>query len=414
MGDPNFGTTGLQPSECTKIISQDFAGNIQFVDINCAVVVPNAPAAGYIPANVLGQMKGSQGLGTGAINVLVLNPSEIVEGTSYKIQFNSTGTFPNYKTNTFDVFRTRNGEVDTIFVGLDTTFIGANRYSPPFDGLTLSVQNDNSIAVIDSLTGWTSKQTTNVNLFVTPDSSSRGIRYPADYEIQFFNTPQDTGFIESAQTSHAKFPVNFKVINQYTGKKTKIAVRDMDKSKTLTIGDEIQILEFVGPVTLGNSRIAWKIGYFGPVDLSDPIQPQEGEKFFIKTSKPFYSNDHFTITTKAVTVDNTKANTELGRIDVVPNPYVGANTWEPRNLNFTGRGERRIDFINLPSQCTVRIYTISGALVKTLEKNSTAADGSLTWNLVTEDGMDIAYGVYIYHVDAPGVGEHIGKFAVIK
>jgi hypothetical protein len=28
--------------------------------------------------------------------------------------------------------------------------------------------------------------------------------------------------------------------------------------------------------------------------------------------------------------------------------------------------------------------------------------------------MDAAYGVYIYHVDAPNVGEHIGKFALIK
>jgi hypothetical protein len=98
----------------------------------------------------------------------------------------------------------------------------------------------------------------------------------------------------------------------------------------------------------------------------------------------------------------------------VPNPYLGAAEWERRNLNSTGRGERKIDFINLPPKCVVRIYTITGALVKTLEKDSPMDDGSLSWNLVTEDGMDIAYGVYIYHVDAPGVGEHIGKFAVIK
>ncbi|NMB82849.1 MAG: hypothetical protein GYA14_13640, partial [Ignavibacteria bacterium] len=60
------------------------------------------------------------------------------------------------------------------------------------------------------------------------------------------------------------------------------------------------------------------------------------------------------------------------------------------------------------------IYTITGALVKTLYKDSGTQDGSISWNLVSEDGMDIAYGLYIYHVDAPGVGEYIGKFAVIK
>jgi len=62
----------------------------------------------------------------------------------------------------------------------------------------------------------------------------------------------------------------------------------------------------------------------------------------------------------------------------------------------------------------VRIYTIAGALIKTLTKDSGLSDGSLSWNLVTEDGMDAAYGVYLYHVDAPEVGEHIGKFALIK
>ena len=30
------------------------------------------------------------------------------------------------------------------------------------------------------------------------------------------------------------------------------------------------------------------------------------------------------------------------------------------------------------------------------------------------DGMNVAYGVYLFHVDAPGVGEHVGRFAVIK
>jgi hypothetical protein len=41
-------------------------------------------------------------------------------------------------------------------------------------------------------------------------------------------------------------------------------------------------------------------------------------------------------------------------------------------------------------------------------------DGSMEWNLVSKDGMDISFGVYIYHVDAPGIGTKIGKFAVIK
>jgi len=49
-----------------------------------------------------------------------------------------------------------------------------------------------------------------------------------------------------------------------------------------------------------------------------------------------------------------------------------------------------------------------------LYKDSGPENGSISWNLVSEDGMEIAYGLYIYHVDAPDIGEYIGKFAVIK
>ena len=36
------------------------------------------------------------------------------------------------------------------------------------------------------------------------------------------------------------------------------------------------------------------------------------------------------------------------------------------------------------------------------------------WNLLNRDGFGVAYGIYIAHIDAPGVGEKILKFALIK
>jgi hypothetical protein len=41
-------------------------------------------------------------------------------------------------------------------------------------------------------------------------------------------------------------------------------------------------------------------------------------------------------------------------------------------------------------------------------------DGTADWDLLSIDQLEVAYGVYIFHVDAPGVGEHMGKFALIK
>ena len=91
-----------------------------------------------------------------------------------------------------------------------------------------------------------------------------------------------------------------------------------------------------------------------------------------------------------------------------------AASWEPRHQYSSGRGPRKIDFINLPSECTIKIFTLSGYLVTTIHHKDVYENGTESWNLLSSDNLEIAYGVYLYHVDAPGVGEHTGKFAVIK
>ncbi len=416
MGDPTFGTTGLQPSECTKIISEDFAGTLKFVDINCAVVTPNAPVAGYVPPQVLGNTRSvSSGVGTGNLDVTILDPAQILNNAQYNIVLKSTNDYPLYKTTSFDVIRTFEGVTDTVVRNVDSSYFGEGRVSQPFDGMALTLINDTTVTVVDSLTGWLVGNS-NLAIQVFRDRTAiRGVPWPADYEITFSDTPQDTCYIQSPPM-YRKFPVNLKIFNKTENKYSKVAVMDVDGSQSLTVGDTIQVLEFKdGIINSGNIRFAWNVAYGFPFNPNEnPVEPVAGDKFQIATRKAFKTGDTFTYSTLPVQVDKTQAQNELERIDVVPNPYLGAASWERRNLNSTGRGERKIDFINLPAQCTVRIYTITGALVKTLSKDSGFLDGSLSWNLVTEDGMDAAYGVYIYHVDAPGIGEHIGKFALIK
>jgi len=87
---------------------------------------------------------------------------------------------------------------------------------------------------------------------------------------------------------------------------------------------------------------------------------------------------------------------------------------EPQNPYKFGRGERRIQFFHLPKECTIRIYSLRGFLVDTIKHYSTADDGMESWDLISKDGNDIAYGIYLYHVDAPGVGKKVGRFVVIK
>jgi len=113
-------------------------------------------------------------------------------------------------------------------------------------------------------------------------------------------------------------------------------------------------------------------------------------------------------------VDNTFAAKNLDKIKVVPNPYVVAAAWEPTNPYTSGRGPRSIQFIHLPQKCTIRIFAVDGTLVHTIEHDSGLTDGSEEWDMLTKDRMDISYGVYIYHIEAPGIGNTTGRMLIIK
>ncbi len=142
--------------------------------------------------------------------------------------------------------------------------------------------------------------------------------------------------------------------------------------------------------------------------------PVSGDVFLLETSKPFDRDDVLTFSVNGGTIQETIPENALDNIFVVPDPYVAVNPLEARNIQLSGRGERRIDFRNLPQQCTIRIFTVSGRLVKTIEHSAPIEDSIRSWNLQSDDGLDVSFGVYIYHVDAPGIGERIGRFSIIK
>ena len=330
-----------------------------------------------------------------------------MDNPQYKILFNSSGTVPTYKTSTYSIIRNYQGITDTLQSSIDAKTFGNNVFSLPFDGIVFSFVNDTTIAVNDTLTGWYVGHS-NLNLAVVPDNTapSLDVKWPTDYEMEFFDQSVGT-------TPYNKIPINYTLTDLKTGEPVQSEIIDNDRSKTLTLGDDIVFIQAVNKQT----RYTWRIHYQPPFNPAiTPEYPQAGDKFRVYTTKPFYSGDYFSFVTRASLVDNTMASNELGDISVVPNPYIATASWEPRSLYPTGRGDRKIDFVNLPAKCTIKIYTIAGALVKTLYKDSPnlTNGGSISWDLISEDGMDIAYGIYIYHVDAPGIGEHIGKFAVIK
>ena len=103
---------------------------------------------------------------------------------------------------------------------------------------------------------------------------------------------------------------------------------------------------------------------------------------------------------------NVLANADLQEIKVVPNPFIAANEIT------RGRGRQRILFTNLPPQATIRIYTISGNLVRILEHGD--GSGTTEWDVRTRFDLLVASGNYYYHVTTPDGRTHLGRFAVIN
>jgi len=149
---------------------------------------------------------------------------------------------------------------------------------------------------------------------------------------------------------------------------------------------------------------------------TDPILPEFGDIYQIKINRPFGEQDTFTFSTESAKYDEESFENPLDEIAVVPNPYCAQAIWETKSGFVTGRGARRVDFINLPPQCTIRIFTIAGDLVKKIEHNASFWNSNESYNLLNKDNMDIAFGVYLWHVDASAsnLGTKTGKFAVIK
>lgn len=97
----------------------------------------------------------------------------------------------------------------------------------------------------------------------------------------------------------------------------------------------------------------------------------------------------------------------LDIINVVPNPYYAFSAYERNQL------DNRIKITNLPQRATIRIFTLNGTLVRTFKKDDPLT--SLDWDLRNQAQIPIASGLYIIHVDVPGVGEKILKwFGVMR
>ena len=102
-----------------------------------------------------------------------------------------------------------------------------------------------------------------------------------------------------------------------------------------------------------------------------------------------------------------------GKVWVVPNPFRGSAPWEREPVPgdaFT----RHLDFFGLPrAVSTIRIYTLAGDLVQTIDHDGRSGVGQAAWNLISRNGQDVESGVYLFTVESPA-GRQRGRFVVIR
>jgi len=117
------------------------------------------------------------------------------------------------------------------------------------------------------------------------------------------------------------------------------------------------------------------------------------------------------------------------KVYVVPNPY-RADTdyersgWETAVTNGLTWNEqdRKIVFFNIPKKSIIRIFTLSGDLVKTLAHNGDATETnkfgeySKVWNLLNENNQAVASGIYLFSCEdmSNSRDKFVGKFVIIK
>jgi len=439
--NPMDGFKPIYPVQNSKTITQDVVGNIIFNDRNTAFVMPNSPAAGTEWASLDGKVRHT-GPATGKIQVHITFPDSLRPGHIYQVKF--TDQASNRQTRTFQIHDATDNvlvmekrypvpldeEQETI---LDTEYEQVE--SGIFHGLDLFMENHLPTLELEAyFTNFKGRfyqsdatpQRERMILSVffpktaqfhhQPDWGYMDVfsvmsrPYPSTLEIRFFDEIVDTTV--SALPEY-RFPVNFLAWDVDDDERLYVMTVDSLELNTAYHNVELVLLRKSGPLYIAQAQLRF---FQEAYRYGEPyLIPDAGSVLQIRPSdKNFTARDVFEFSVKAAQNDLEPAKKDLERVAVVPDPYIASASWE-KPLYFTsGRGERRVDFIHLPTVCTIKIFSLDGKLVRTLEHQSPQEDGHHSWDLTSKDGLDVAPGIYIFHVAAPGIGEKMGRFALIK
>ncbi len=104
-------------------------------------------------------------------------------------------------------------------------------------------------------------------------------------------------------------------------------------------------------------------------------------------------------TNGAITIEAPETAPNLSNTKVYPNPFKSS------------AGHDRIVFMDLTEGSTIKIYTLSGKLVKKIKEQT---GGMAEWNIRNKRGKKVSSGIYIYLITNKSGEKKKGKIAIVK
>lgn len=465
------------PSENTFTI--DVAADESIVDItrNVAVVTPHQYAAGYVPPEIT-DLDYHNSFGKNTITPKVVVESYLKDGHEYMVKFGvDTLGFTRflshglaYRNNSIEIWDTT---VDSlVYYENGNNFVGSNfafyrneaefwqvaegylfdtkkeLQSSQFEGMSISYRVPALSPVIDSLnSGWI---TGNARMQLCIPQNELVRFFPYDFDIIFTDTnvkmDNDTlttasGIVDDSLhqifSSDILFEQPFPFYVQCTTQLAdsidhfypEIIVNDINKNKQFDWTTDRVLVGYVNHFGRLKGRWAGLSFVFDFRNATDESElPKPGDCYHVTFNRGFTADDKITYKVNVSNqVDEKQLNESMEKIRLVPNPYIVTNTMEKAVGNWEKTQGRRIMFTHIPAQCTIRIFSISGVLIDEFEVNNSVAtrvnewdtnsnaQGIAYWDLLTKDGLEVAAGYYIYHIESKITGKQkMGKFAIIK
>jgi hypothetical protein len=232
--------------------------------------------------------------------------------------------------------------------------------------------------------------------------------FRSTYEFRYTGDSTRANWVlDGFYASDSIFWVPFECWNVSSNERVSLAVYDRVSSNGIWDPyDILAVVDYPYDSITSVTSFAFPYYYSWMFRFEDALyNPSVGDVFTIEGAPLNGPADNFSFSVDGINAAD--AADDLEDIRVVPDPYIAHYSAKVETVE----GESELQFQNIPVECTIRIYTLSGDLVQTL--NHTDGTGSESWNLLSGGRQQIASGIYIYHVESP-YGEKIGRFAVIK